>query len=95
MIYYDPHFRSDVILSALLQAFIFVLQSLEKIYIFGLCGIFGCSTSNDHWKKCQAAKLSVWYPALAMHIWCGGMCGHETSVRTNKVLHLVFSLFSF
>lgn len=53
MIYYDPHFRSDVILSALLQAFIFVLQSLEKIYIFGLCGIFGCSTSNDHWKNAK------------------------------------------
>lgn len=54
--YHEPHFRLKVVLSALLQTFIFVFQSTGKM-LLGPHGVFVCSTSSDHWKPaCQSQK---------------------------------------
>lgn len=50
--YHEPLFRLKVVLSALLQTFIFVFQSTGKM-LLGPHGVFVCSTSSDHWKKCR------------------------------------------
>lgn len=50
-----------------------LFQSTGKV-LFGLHGIFRCSTSSDHWwgeektkKKHSGAILPVWYPILIEH----------------------------
>lgn len=58
-IYYEQSFRSDAPCQSFLQAFIFVLRFMGKM-LSGPHGVFGCRTSNGHWKNsphCHIASL--------------------------------------
>lgn len=51
-IYHAPCIRSKVVLSAVLEEFLFAPWSNgERCFFFGKGGFFGCSSSSGHWNE--------------------------------------------